>query len=136
MSTFVGGKLKLKGGVDVSKLKGGGVKKRKKKAAADAQALVPVDGDEQQGTDGAAAGGEGDKQAAQQSSRDGVVLDPAAVTDRRTEAEKKADAHYLKYEEQRSKKAAALSHRDRIKELNDKLATLTEHHDLFRISYT
>lgn len=43
--------------------------------------------------------------------REGVVLDPAAVEDRRTEAEKKADAHFLKYEEQRARKAAAKSHR-------------------------
>jgi hypothetical protein len=49
MSTFVGGKLKLKGGVDPTQLNNAGVKKKKKRAAAaaaaaDAQAIVPVDG--------------------------------------------------------------------------------------------
>lgn len=53
MSTFVGGKLKLKGGVDPSQLKGG-VKKKKKKAAAaaDALAVVPADGDQPAGGEG------------------------------------------------------------------------------------
>ena len=46
------------------------------------------------------------------------MLDPAAVQDRRTEAEKRAEAHFLKYEEQRARKSAAKSHRERIKELN------------------
>ncbi|EFN58485.1 expressed protein [Chlorella variabilis] len=136
MSTFVGGKLKLKGGVDVSQLKGG-VKKKKKKsaAAADAQAIVPADGDQQAQQDAATAGGEGGDQQQHQGkvTKDGVVLDPSAVVDRRTEAEKKAEAHYLKYEEQRAKKAASKSHRERIKDLNEKLANLTE---IFRISYT
>ena len=58
MSTFVGGKLKLKGGVDPSQLKGGVKKKKKKAAAADALAVVPADGD-------AAAGGAGGDQQAQ-----------------------------------------------------------------------
>ena len=49
MSTFVGGKLKLKGGVDPTQLNKAGVKKKKKRAAAaDAQAIVPVDGGDQQ----------------------------------------------------------------------------------------
>lgn len=46
------------------------------------------------------------------------MLDPAAQADRRTEAEKRAEAHFLRYEEERAKKAAAKSHRERIKELN------------------
>lgn len=59
MSTFVGGKLKLKGGIDPSQLKGGVKKKKKKAAAADALAVVPADGD------AAAAGGSGGDQQAQ-----------------------------------------------------------------------
>lgn len=46
------------------------------------------------------------------------MLDPAAQADRRTEAEKKAEAHFLKYEAERAKKSASKSHRERIKELN------------------
>lgn len=151
-TTFVGGKLKLKGGVDPTQLKGGVKKKKKKKdkrkEEEEALAVVPADGGAEGATEAAAAGEGGDQQqqdapggsklppGAVKVTREGVVLDPSAVEDRRTEAEKRADAHFLKYEEQRARKAAAKSHRERIKELNEKLATLTEHHDLFRISYT
>jgi hypothetical protein len=69
--------------------------------------------------------GEG-KSPVVKATREGAVLDPSAVTDRRTEAEKKADEHFLKSEEMRARKAAAKSHRERIKELNEKLANLTE----------
>lgn len=139
MSTFVGGKLKLKGGLDPSQLKGG-VKKKKKsskgKEAAEGTelALVPADGgkggDQQQQADPSHPPG------VVAVTKDGMVLDPNAVVDKRTEAEKKAEAHFLKYEEARASKAALKSHRDRIKELNEKLSNLTEHNDIFRISYT
>jgi protein FAM32A len=42
----------------------------------------------------------------------------------------------MKYERERAKKAASKSHRQRIEELNSKLANLTEHHDLPKISYS
>lgn len=51
--SFVGGKLKLKGGIDPSQLKGGVKKKKKKAAAADALAVVPADGE---AADGGAGG--------------------------------------------------------------------------------
>lgn len=68
--------------------------------------------------------------------KDGVVLDPAAVADRRTAAEKRAEEHFLKYEEVRNRKAAAMSHRERIRDLNEKLSNLTEHNAIFNVSYT
>ncbi|KAL4424981.1 hypothetical protein ABPG77_002866 [Micractinium sp. CCAP 211/92] len=138
-TTFVGGKLKLKGGLDPKQLKGG-VKKKKKKdkrKEEDALAVVPADGGAEGATEAAAAGEGGDQQqqdspggsklppGAVKVTREGIVLDPNAVEDRRTEAEKRAEAHFLKYEEQRARKAASKSHRDRVKELNEKLATLT-----------
>jgi hypothetical protein len=46
---------------------------------------------------------------------EGLELDPTAVADRRTEAEKKREEHMIKYEESRARKAASKSHRDRIK---------------------
>jgi len=112
-TAFTGGKLKLKGGVDLKK------KKRKKKSKAEAalpteeETLIDspthqVDTDEKQ----------------------------EALKDTRTEAEKRREAHMSKYEKQRAQKAASKSHRERIKELNDKLATLTEHHDIPRVSYS
>ncbi|KAL6768539.1 hypothetical protein ACKKBF_B11125 [Auxenochlorella protothecoides x Auxenochlorella symbiontica] len=116
MSTFTGGALKLKGG-----LKPTGIKKKKKKSSTTTE-LVAVDG---------AAG----KELAGGKEGEGASA-PLAVEDRRTAAEKAADAHALKYEEARIRKAAAKSHRERIAEMNEKLANLTEHHDIFRISYT
>lgn len=209
-TTFVGGKLKLKGGVDPTQLKGGVKKKKKKKdkrkEEEEALAVVPADGGAEGATEAAAAGEGGDQQqqvgvpaeqngppgwgaarawmqpvpcrartrmlfqgaclgndlgvprpvplpphptppipthppiptttsmrraappppprhhqdapggsklppGAVKVTREGVVLDPSAVEDRRTEAEKRADAHFLKYEEQRARKAAAKSHR-------------------------
>ena len=68
--------------------------------------------------------------------KDGVVLDPSAVADRRTAAEKRAEEHFLKYEEVRNRKAAAMSHRERIRDLNEKLSNLTEHNAIFNVSYT
>ena len=66
------------------------------------------------------------------------MLDPSkdAPADRRTDAEKRAEAHMLQYEELRLKKAAGKSHQEKIKEFNEKLAAMTEHNDIFRISYT
>lgn len=51
---------------------------------------------------------------------------PPPAEDRRTEAEKKAEAHAARHEEARIRKMAAKSHRERIAELNEKLSTLTE----------
>lgn len=127
----VGGKLKLKGGEALPKP--GGVKKRKKKPAAEGKelALAAVE-------DAKAAGGDanGEEAAAPKRTAEGVFLEPNPAEDRRTEAEKKLEAHFEKYEKERAKKEAAKSHREKIKELNEKLANQTEHFDLFRISYT
>ena len=43
------------------------------------------------------------------------MLDPEALPDKRTEAEKKHEEHMRKYEQERARKAAKKSHRDRIK---------------------
>lgn len=117
--SFTGGKLTLKGGLDPLKLKKKD-KKKKKKSKSD---------------------GEKDLDAVlQKVDEEHDVLLPneetAAVEDRRTEAEKRRDAHMMKYEQERAKKAASKSHRQRIEEFNKKLATLTEHHDIPKISYS
>lgn len=116
--SFVGGKLKLKGGADLP-----GVKKKKKKRDKDTQQVVE-----------AALGGEAAEEAPP-AAADGAPA-PPPPEDRRTEAEKRFEAHLAKYEEAQLKKAASKSHRERIKEMNEKLATLTEHHDIPRISYS
>jgi protein FAM32A len=116
--SFTGGKLKLKGGADLP-----GVKKKKKKKDKDTQKAVE-----------AALEGEAAQEGAPAAS-DGTATAPPPE-DRRTEAEKRFEAHLAKYEDQRLKKAASKSHRERVKEMNEKLATLTEHHDVPRISYS
>lgn len=130
----VGGKLKFKGGKEPPRA--GGIKKKKKKdkvAADGSKELVVTE----------AAGGENGMSAADagkvepKRTADGVVLaQPDPTADRRTEAEKKLDAHFSKYEAERAKKEAGKSHRDKIRDLNEKLASMTEHYDLFRVSYT
>lgn len=108
MSTFTGGALKLKGGVAPIKSK-----KKKKKSN---QIILKADSEaerahEQGKEDGKAASSSGG---------------PPVPEDRRTEAEKKAENHMLKYEEARLRKAAAKSHRERVTEMNQKLANMTE----------
>lgn len=71
-----------------------------------------------------------------QKTSEGVFLAPDATEDRRTDAEKKLDEHHAKSEAARARKEALKSHREKINELNARLASETEHFDLFRISYT
>lgn len=128
--SFVGGKLKLKGASELH-----GVKKKKKKSGVTqevAQASLMETAGVDKPADGVHSKANEGKKATE--TIDGFVPPPPA--DRRTEAEKRFEEHLLKYEEQRLKKAAAKSHRERVKELNEKLATLTEHHDIPRISYS
>lgn len=120
--SFVGGKLKLKGVTDLP-----GVKKKKKKIKhIDANTLAA----EKKAADDSLAmppppPATSNKEQAQEE-----------VEDKRTEAEKRFEEHMMKYEAERLKKAAGKSHRDRVKELNEKLSTMTEHHDIPRISYS
>ena len=117
--SFTGGKLTLKGGVDPLKLTKKNKKKKKKMKDKDLDAVLNVVDDEVPPVQDTP-----------------VVENTPVVEDRRTEAEKRRDAHMRKYEEERARKAAAKSHRQRIEEFNSKLATLTEHHDIPKISYS
>lgn len=125
----MGGKLKLKGGELP------GVKKKKKKKTTEhaaVEAVLAADGTEDAGKAAADAAAPSTEAAAAGGSGAGAP----PLEDRRTEAEKRFEAHLMKYEKQRAEKAASKSHRERIAELNEKLATLTEHHDIPRISYS
>lgn len=128
--SFTGGKLKLKG-VDVAK--GGIKKKRKRKAVVDADGteLAVASDTPQQGEEDGRQPPAGE---AGQSTFEGSV--PAPPEDRRTEAEKRHEAHLAKLEAERAKTAALKSHRERIADMNAKLATLSEHNDIPRISYS
>lgn len=111
--SFVGGKLKLKGGDPrVSK------KKKKKK--------TPVSNDVEEGApeaQEAKASLEG--YAIAESTGEGV--------DRRTEAEKRFEEKMLEAEKKRLAKLAHTSHRDRVRDFNEKLAQLSEHHDIPKV---
>lgn len=121
---FVGGKLRLKGEGAVA----GGVKKKKKKKTTDAvETKREATESEKDFND---VGGEKALTIVEREEKFAVP------EDRRTEAEKRFEARVAKLEEERARKAAAKSHRERVKELNEKLATLTEHHDIPRISYS
>jgi protein FAM32A len=119
--SFVGGRLKLKG---VEPVKGGKKKKgRKEKRAGEGEELA------------LAAAADGSEAAAAAAGGGSGAPAPAAV-DRRTEAEKRHDAVLATREDARAAKVAAKSHRERIREMNERLASETEHFDLFRTSYT
>ena len=59
---------------------------------------------------------------------------PAKREDTRTAAEKKYDAILEKRELEEIEKLAAKSHRDKIREFNEKLESLSEHYDLQKVS--
>ncbi|EFJ48610.1 hypothetical protein VOLCADRAFT_104664 [Volvox carteri f. nagariensis] len=123
--SFVGGKLKLKGGESLRAA--GGVKKKKR---SEDKALTAAGAPEQDPGQGAKE--ENDSQKTLKAIR-GYELDPNTVEDRRTEAEKRYEARFRKVEEQMCKKAAAKSHRERVKEFNEYLAQLSEHHDIPKV---
>eukprot|EP00878_Enallax_costatus_P000817 GHUV01000942.1.p1 GENE.GHUV01000942.1~~GHUV01000942.1.p1 ORF type:complete len:126 (+),score=45.09 GHUV01000942.1:257-634(+) len=121
--SFVGGKLKLKGGDPLK----GGVKKKKKKSSNAELALANTE-----------VGGEGEDKATTAAepikTKDGYILPvPAAATDRRTEAEKRHDERLRKLEEERLRKQATKGYRDRVKDFNEHLASLSEHHDIPKV---
>jgi len=121
-SGFVGGKLKLKGGDSLK----GGVKKKKKKASSGSELAVT----------GSEAAGEGQQTKAAEpvKTKGGYVLPtPAADADRRTEAEKRHQEKLRKLEEERLLKQAAKGYRDRVKDFNEHLASLSEHHDIPKV---
>ena len=80
------------------------------------------------------AEGDQPKTAEPVKAKDGFVLPaPAADADRRTEAEKRHEARLAKLEEERLRKQAAKGYRDRVKDFNEHLASLSEHHDIPKV---
>eukprot|EP00879_Flechtneria_rotunda_P001079 GHRR01001219.1.p1 GENE.GHRR01001219.1~~GHRR01001219.1.p1 ORF type:complete len:125 (+),score=37.49 GHRR01001219.1:352-726(+) len=120
--SFAGGKLKLKGGEPAK----GGVKKKKKKPNTSSELALTstgAAGDEQQQT-----------KAEPIKTKDGFILPtPSADADRRTEAEKRHETRLKTLEEERLRKYAAKGYRDRVKEFNEHLASLSEHHDIPKV---
>lgn len=114
----VKGKLKLKGKELPSQ---GGIKKKKKKSK-DQLALVLKDLAEER----AASGGE-------RSEHEGEEVEAGQEEDHRTAAEKKYDEALGRVEARRLQKEAVMSHRERVQNFNEKLASLTEHYDIPKV---
>lgn len=111
--SFVGGKLKLKGGDPL------GVKKKKKKKRIQTETDRASDEEARHNVKEILEGKE--------------LPSPGEDDDRRTEAEKRHEQQLLQAEQRRLAKLAATSHRDRVNEFNEKLSNLTEHHDIPKV---
>jgi protein FAM32A len=123
--SFVGGKLKLKGGEGLKTT--GAVKKKKKKAAA-SDALVT------QGSDTVDPSSAAADTTSSKAALEGYALPPPKPDeDRRTEAQKRHDERVRMLEEERLRKGAAKGYRDRVKDFNEHLASLSEHHDIPKV---
>lgn len=122
------GVLKLKGGEQLKPA--GGVKKKKKAAQS------PGEGSQSQALTRAESANE-EPAAAKDDitaiTRGYKVQKASETEDRRTDAEKRFEARQLQLEEDRLKKLASKSHRDRVKDFNTYLEKLSEHHDIPRI---
>ncbi|MEW5305953.1 MAG: hypothetical protein WDW38_009884 [Sanguina aurantia] len=125
MSTFIGGKLKLKGG---DSGKPGGVQKKKKKQQI-SQALELAAGSDES----AQLQHTGSSPPAKQGLEGHAIKPPSEDSDRRTEAERKHDDRTRQREEDRLKSQAHKSHRDRVKDFNEYLTALSEHHDIPKV---
>lgn len=112
MSSFSGGKLKLKGGLTVKSGKIVKTKKRKKKQTGDLDHHPGGSEEKLEGTQ---------------------VSTPTGDEDRRTKAEKKFEEKMIKREKHHSKTQVLKSHREKVKEFNEYLAQLTEHHDIPKV---
>jgi len=67
---------------------------------------------------------------------DGVVIEAEhqdAPLDRRTPAQRRHDEILVAREKERTAKMASKSHRDRVREFNEYLGALTEHHDIPKV---
>ena len=131
--SFTGGKLKLKGGLGV---KSGATKKKSKRQKAKKVVQVDVD-DEDPKVEHEEEGLGGDDLVpddAPKETPEGYHLPPRSEgEDRRTQAERKYDEWLKRREETQVKVLAKKSHRARIREFNEYLANLTEHHDIPKV---
>ena len=138
------GTLTLKGGVSLKKAKK--KKKKKKKNKADKKASGAKDDGHSEAvdlhdgaTDGAAGGkrnGRRDestvaKKKRKISSREQEGI--AKMQDKRTAAEKAMEKAQAEREEQRMRKSAALSYREKVDKFNKYLESLSEHHDVPKV---
>lgn len=131
--SFVGGKLKLKGGDGLKA--GGAVHKKKKKRSKEVSEGALVEGSANGEAADPQEGGSKDSEQDMKKLLEGYEVQPKSeAEDRRTEAEKRYDERLGKIQYDQMKKQAGKSHRGRIQDFNEYLSKLSEHHDLFKIS--
>jgi protein FAM32A len=118
LENVVKSKLKLKGKELPSH---GGIKKKKKKSK-DKLSLMLKEATEER----AGSGGE-------RSEHEGEAEGTEHEEDHRTAAEKKYDEALGRIEARRLQKEAAMSHRERVQNFNERLASLTEHYDIPKV---
>lgn len=123
----------MKGGLAV---KSAATKKRSKKRKANKQILVEVD-DEDGKAEREEEGLPGEDMMpgdAAKETLEGYHLPPRSEgEDRRTEAERKYDEWQKRREDKQVGVLAGKSHRARIRDFNEYLANLTEHHDIPKV---
>jgi len=103
MSNFSGGRLKLKGGLSA---KGGRIKKTKRKKTTGKEIVE---------------------------TSEGYILPASEEKDKRTAAERRYEEKMSKRESENAKSQVLKSHREKVKEFNEYLAKLTEHHDIPKV---
>ncbi|KAF4623341.1 hypothetical protein D9613_002222 [Agrocybe pediades] len=122
-----GGSLKLKGGV----AEGGIVKKKKKKSKHVSESVTKHIDSNEVGKDNISGLVDNEKLGSG-SSRNSPAL--AGGSTRKTEAERRFEEVQKRRLEQRIKKLAHKTHKDRVNEFNAHLESLSEHHDIPKAS--
>ncbi|KAH8119831.1 DUF1754-domain-containing protein [Phellopilus nigrolimitatus] len=121
-----GGSLKLKGRV----IEGGVVKKKKRK---DKSSKLKVEKRKDEKPARGSPLGD-DKRGEESSKSDGKSPSGSgAGDDNRTEAERRFEESQRRRLEERVKKLASQTHKDRVHEFNTKLEALSEHHDIPKV---
>uniref|UniRef100_A0A7S0YEE4 DUF1754-domain-containing protein n=1 Tax=Polytomella parva TaxID=51329 RepID=A0A7S0YEE4_9CHLO len=107
--SFIGGKLKLKGGAEL-KVKGG-IKKKKKEVEEEKPENKDIN----------------------TSALKAYKLNPEDQKETMTDAERRREEKMKKFEDSRLKKFAEKSYREHVKEFNEHLSNLSEHHDIPKV---
>ncbi|KAI4528322.1 DUF1754-domain-containing protein [Schizophyllum commune Loenen D] len=124
----IGGSLKLKGGV----VEGGIVKKKKKSKHKSKSTESEVDAERKRvkelllknDDDGPSPSGSG---------RNSPAVGGSSSVDRRTDAEKRFEEIQRRRLQQKVAKLAGKTHKERVQQFNEKLESLSEHHDIPKV---
>ncbi|KAH7908003.1 hypothetical protein BJ138DRAFT_1091930 [Hygrophoropsis aurantiaca] len=126
-----GGSLKLKGGV-----KDGGVVKKKKKSKSKSTSKSEVDAERDRVKELLFAediNTEGRSPSASGSGRNSPAASGSKANDRKTDAERRFEEVQKRRLADKVAKMAHKTHKDRVAELNAKLESLSEHHDIPKV---